>query len=297
MTTTIYNLDVEFNQVGSVDAVLITMGSEGAGYTSAPTIMFSGGSGAGAAATANLASTGVNKVDIISGGTYPQKDPLALNFNWSSPDETGSLPIVGNVTFGTFGDITSITLSSAGSGYTSAPTLGITEDDSFEAGSFTPVLGTLSTLGTSVGSATVTNGGANYTSAPTVVFSGPQEAGSTTLGTATIAEYNVDEDILSSDISITEEMLRWGGGGILRLYFAFDLNDSTGVMGVINNGSHIGNLNPDHSSEITTDGYYRFDIGIEGGDNINLQLQNVATESDELVGIHFISAQLVIVGA
>jgi len=207
MVSSIYKLETSFNQVGSVDAVLITGGSEGSGYTSAPTISFSGGSGSDAAATAILASTGVNKVDITDGGTYPLKDPLGLNFNWSSPDEAGSVPQVSDVSFGTFGNITSITLSDAGSGYFSAPTLSITEDGSFEEGTFVPVLGSLSTLGTSVASATVTNGGSGYLTAPTVTFSAPQETGSTTLGTATITAFGVDENILSSDIVITSDMV------------------------------------------------------------------------------------------
>lgn len=302
MTSTIYKIEAPFNQVGSVDAVLITGGSEGSGYTSAPTITITSGTGSGATAIANLASTGVNSVIINNGGSFGSADSSQIALVWSEPDEEDGDKPIATVTLSGLGQVNGFIFTSHGSGYTSAPTLNLVPTlPAGNRGSFTPVLGDVSNLGTSVASATVTNGGSDYLTPPTVTFTAPQEAGSTTLGTATISEFDTGENILSSDISITKQMVDYGGGGILRLYFSFDLELDTvktpGVIGVFNNGLHIGDLNPDNDSEIANEGYYRFDIGIEGGDNINLQLRPVATKADEIVGIDFITAQLVVIGA
>lgn len=98
-------------------------------------------------------------------------------------------------------------------------------------------------------------------------------------------------NILSSDITINNDLVSPGGGGILRLYFAFVFGSSPAIISVFNNGSLKGTLNADNTNSIVTNGYYRFDIDIEEGDNINLQ-------SDEsITTVNFLRAHLVQFGA
>ena len=103
-------------------------------------------------------------------------------------------------------------------------------------------------------------------------------------------------DLLTSDIEITNDIVSPGGGGILRLYFAFTFTTSPGTIGVFNNSSLKGNLNADNSSEVLNDGYYRFDVDVEGGDNINLQLLS-GTGGENVTAINLIRAHLVQFGA
>lgn len=97
---------------------------------------------------------------------------------------------------------------------------------------------------------------------------------------------NSATDILQDDIAITAAMVSPGGGATLRLMFAFELAVTPAVVTVFN-GTIKGILNPDNSSNIILDGYYRFDIDVESGDTINLQA------SENITSIRFIRAHLV----
>ena len=103
-------------------------------------------------------------------------------------------------------------------------------------------------------------------------------------------------DLLTSDIAITSDMVKPGGGAILRLSFAFVFTTGPGTIQVFNNGSLKGNLNADNGADIADNGYYRFDIEVESGDNINLQLLT-ATGGGNITAINFIRAHLVQFGA
>jgi hypothetical protein len=111
------------------------------------------------------------------------------------------------------------------------------------------------------------------------------------IGTVTVLNITADTNILTSDIEITSEMVSPGGGGIIRLYFSFLFGTTPAMISVFNNGILKGNLNADNSGEIITDGYYRFDIDVESGDNINIQ------SSEEIISVNFIRAHLVQFGA
>lgn len=88
----------------------------------------------------------------------------------------------------------------------------------------------------------------------------------------------MNTDILASDIPITTELVKPGGGGILRLYFSFIFGASPATVTVFNNNTAKGTLNADNNSQIVTNGYYRFDIDVEAGDAINLKAdQNITT--------------------
>ena len=98
-------------------------------------------------------------------------------------------------------------------------------------------------------------------------------------------------NLLTSDIEITPDMVKPGGGGILRLYFAFTFDTSPGTIQVFNNNSLTGDLNAD-TFDIVDNGSYKFDIDVESGDNINLQLLT-GTGGDIVTAINFIRAQLI----
>ena len=104
------------------------------------------------------------------------------------------------------------------------------------------------------------------------------------------ATTGVDETLLNSPISITSDMVYPGGGGILRLYFAVTTASPT-VITVENNGNSKGTLNADNSNNIISNGYYRFDIDVEGGDSINLKSSLIVST------ISFVRAHLVQFGA
>lgn len=93
------------------------------------------------------------------------------------------------------------------------------------------------------------------------------------------------------DIPITEEDVRPGGGGVLRLIFG--LTNTDVELAVTNDGTSIGKLNPDSDTafSLQSDGLYRFDIGVEAGDLINL-----AVVSGSVGAILTLRAQLVLFG-
>jgi len=130
---------------GVVTGVTIT--NMGAGYAAAPAVTFTGGGGSGAQGTATLGSTSAeavlpaigsnatNKVDIIGCISGDPASPLTTytyNFAEAVPTVTDvtpvpSTPIVAGTTLD-LGD--AITLSSASTGYATAPTICYTTDGS-----------------------------------------------------------------------------------------------------------------------------------------------------------------------
>jgi hypothetical protein len=97
-----------------VAGLSITAG--GSGYTSAPTIGFSGGNGSGAAATANLTATSVAGLTVTNAGSgYTSAPTIALSGGAGSGAATTA-----NLTPTT---IAGLTKTAGGAGYTSAPTV------------------------------------------------------------------------------------------------------------------------------------------------------------------------------
>ena len=174
-----------------------------------------------------------------------------------------------------------INVDTGGSGYTSA---GV----SITLGGGSGATATATLTADAVTSITVTNPGSGYTSVPTVTITGD---GTGATATAVLADIIADTDILESDITITNAMVKPGGGGTLRLLFGFELAVSPATVNVFNNSALKGALNADSNSQIITDGRYQFDIDVESGDNINLQV------TQDLTTIRFIRAHLVQFGA
>ena len=156
----------------------VTVSTAGSGYTSAPSVEFSGGGGRGAAGTVNV-SGGVASVRITRGSCYSTLPAVVF----SAP------PAGGTTATGTAGStggcaVRSVTITSAGSGYTSPPT--VTFTGSTSSSLFSPARGEVNVMSYGVSSVTINNGGSGYTSAPTVTFGAAPSGGTTAVGTATV---------------------------------------------------------------------------------------------------------------
>jgi len=182
--------------------------------------------------------------------------------------------------------VKSVTLSTGGTGYSSTPTI------TFTGGAGAGASASATILNGVVTSVIMTSQGHGYTSAPTVTFVGgnPTVAatGTSSVGTGTISS---STDILSTPLAITTDFIKPGGGGILRLSFAFTFAVSPATVSIFNNTLLKGNLNADNSTNLITDGYYRFDIDVESGDSINLQASQVINP------VRFVRVHLAQIGA
>lgn len=151
----------------------VALSNNGSGYTSAPTVAFSGGAGAGAEAVANL-SNGISIAITAAGADYATAPTLTI-----APPSAGGVQAVATATV-SGGQITAITVSNPGFGYTEAPAI------TLSGGGGTGGVLTASLTGR-VRSITITKPGVGYTSAPTVAFS--DGGGTGAAGTASIDQY------------------------------------------------------------------------------------------------------------
>ena len=135
---------------GVVTGITVTPGSEGSGYT-APLVTIVDTAGTGATATATLSGT-------LAGGIKKFVDTLP-NLVQATPDQ--------------------VTYPAGGKGYTSAPTIEITD------GTGTGAAATAHLTGDTVSSVTIDSGGSGYSANPTITFKG---GGATThaIGKATV---------------------------------------------------------------------------------------------------------------
>ena len=147
----------------------VTVDAGGSGYTSAPTVTFSGGEGSGAAATATLAPRGVESVMMEAAGVYNYNP----NVTFGPPQTAGGVQATGTAIRDGF-NITGVTITNPGSGYTSPPSV------TFQAGlGGTNARATAVLETAAVESVTLTSGGSGYTSAPAVRFEGGGGSGAT----------------------------------------------------------------------------------------------------------------------
>ena len=280
MTSSIYPQPVSIDFVGSIFLLSVTDG--GTGYSGAITVTIDPPSGTTAIASSTINAGTVSSISITNEGAGYT----------SAPSVTIAAPVSGTQATATAnlsnGKVVSITITDSGSGYISAPSVTIA------APSGTTATATATESGSAINSITLTDGGSGYTSAPSVSVTGAG-GGSDAVIAVIIASLSSASDILSNDIEITNDMVSPGGGGILRLYFAFTFTSSPGTIGVFNNSVFKGNLNADNDSQVVTDGYYRFDIDVEAGDSINLQL--LSGTGGDSVSVAFTRAHLVQFGA
>jgi hypothetical protein len=145
---------------GAVTQVTVT--APGTGYTSTPSVNFSGGGGGtGATATAQMASGSVTGVTVTNGGSGYTSPPV-VNFIGGGPAKAG---VMGQHIIG--GTITKVTVADPGAGYTSAPSVTI----SGGGGTGAKATAEIGPSG-SVARVTVTDGGSGYAGPLTVQLSG-----------------------------------------------------------------------------------------------------------------------------
>ena len=147
--------------------VSVSVSAGGSGYTSAPTVAFSGGGGSGAAATATILKDRVGSITVAAAGSGYETAPTVT----LSAPPAGGVQATATATL-TDDEITSFTVTNAGSGYVTAPTV------TLSGGGGTGGSGT-AVLAGPVTAVTITAGGEGYTSAPTVGFSGGNGTGAT----------------------------------------------------------------------------------------------------------------------
>lgn len=95
----------------------VQVSAAGTGYTSAPTVVFTGGTGTGAAGTATISGGGVSGVTVTSPGTGYLVPPT-ISFTGGGGTGAAAAP---NMT----GGVSGFKVTYPGSGYTSAPTVTI----------------------------------------------------------------------------------------------------------------------------------------------------------------------------
>ena len=164
---------------GPVTSATVTNG--GSGYTSAPTVTFTGGGGTGATASAVMSGS-VTAVTVTNGGANYTDPPAVTLVGGGGTGATATAAVAG-------GSVTGINVTNGGSGYTSAPAVTIT------GGGGTGATATSTVVTDAVSAINVTNGGTGYTTAPTVAFAGGG-------GTGAAATATVTTDVVSA-IAVT----------------------------------------------------------------------------------------------
>ena len=114
-----------FSADGKVTA--ISVGEGGTGYTSAPSVTITGrNGGSGATATATVSGGAVTGITVVNQGNYLPTlsitSPSAIQVTLSAPP-AGGTQATARANVSSNGLVTSITVTSQGSGYTSAPTV------------------------------------------------------------------------------------------------------------------------------------------------------------------------------
>lgn len=159
ITVDINEIDVFSGQGGVLQLVVVSGGS---GYSTVPTVTFTGGGGSGAAATATLSSGVVTGLTLTNPGTgYTSPPIVTLSAPGTTALATATLTAPGA------GVASPLTVTDPGSGYTAVPSV------SFTGGGGTGAAATATVTNGTVTSITVTNAGTGYTTAPTVVIAPP----------------------------------------------------------------------------------------------------------------------------
>jgi len=188
----------------------------GWGYTTTPTVTWTGGTlsnpGTLPNATGNDSNFTVSRIQLTAGGTGYATEP-AVTFNSGNAAATASVR----------GAISAVTLLNGGSGYTTAPTIDFS--DAFGTGAVGPA----ATLNASVIGLVILTAGTGYTSAPTVAFSGggsPATPASATVGlSSVVASITVTQPGAKYDPTSTVIRLTPVAGGDGAIAGAVTVND------------------------------------------------------------------------
>ena len=100
--------------------------------------------------------------------------------------------------------------------------------------------------------------------------------------TVTIA---INAKILANDIVVTKDMLA-GDSGLFRIWWSFttdaDYTITVTKKGAVDLTGFPLIVNPDNSFILKDNGYYRFDVGVQPGDLINLSSSVEITKVNDL---------------
>ena len=144
---------------GKVNTIAINSG--GSGYTTVPTVLFSGGGIGYATAVVNISGGSVYSINITTGGSgYTVAPTVTIAAPPSGTTATATAVVSGGV-------VISVNVTNGGSGYTSAPTV------SFSGGGIAYAIGTASISAGQVSSISVAapgSRGQGYISAPTITI-------------------------------------------------------------------------------------------------------------------------------
>jgi len=276
LTSSIYPI------LDSLSAPIITIA--GSGYTTTPTVTIDPpSSGTQATGIAVISNDVINAISGITGGTgYTTGEEVTLAGDVSGIGATGIATI-------SAGAVQSILFTSRGSGFSISETVTITGVSSTQSDAEFDVT---SIADNAVSSITITDGGTGYTSLPLITITGGGGTGATATAVFNVKSGVIaaDTNILNSPISIIPINVKPGGGGIVRLMFSLNTSATTNIK-IFNNGNLKGLLNADNTNNIESDGYYRFDLDVESGDNLNFQ----STQS--INAVNFTRAHLVQFGA
>ena len=146
--------------------VSVVVNTAGTGYTTVPTVSFTGGSGTGATAIASISGGSLLSVNVTTGGTGYTSSPTV---SFSGGGGSGAAAFAKTLS----SSVSEVVITSAGTGYVSAPSV------SFTGGSGAGAAATAIVSPAIVTGVTVTDGGSGYTSAPTVSFTGGSGSGAT----------------------------------------------------------------------------------------------------------------------
>lgn len=162
-----------FTSIRPTDAVAsVAVGMAGTGYTVAPAVTFTGGGGQGATGVATI-TKGVT-IAIDEGGSGYTSAPTVV----IGPPPSGGTQATATATVSS-GEITAITITNPGAGYTNTPAV------SFTGGGGAGGAAT-ATLSGRVTGIILTNHGFGYGSAPTVAIAAPPSGGTQATATATL---------------------------------------------------------------------------------------------------------------
>ena len=201
----------------------VTVSNGGSGYTSAPTVTFTGGGCTSSCATGTANISGpISSVVVTSGGSNYTSAPT-VSFSGGGSGATGTAVISGSVA--------SLTLTSGGSGYTSTPTCTLV------GGGFTTqaTCKVTKVSGKKVTGISITSAGAGYTSVPTVSFTGG--GGSGAAATATIAASVVSVTVTNGGSGYTSPTVSFSGGGGSGAVATASVSGSVGSVTLTSGGS------------------------------------------------------------
>ena len=204
---------------GPLQGLELTNG--GSGYTTAPTVVFTGG---GSGATALALIGGVTSITVTSGGTGYISVPQVSISGGGGTGAAAEASLTGIVS--------ALTIANTGIGYLTSPTV------TFTGGGGTGAAATASIFGGRIVSLTITNGGSGYTTAPAVTFSGGGGIGASATAVLTNVVDAITLTSSGSGYSYAPDVVISGGGGSGAAALAVITADSVTGLTLVEPGSY-----------------------------------------------------------